>query len=120
LRIIRAIALEQPLALYDAYHEKASACDVRIEAVLKESPKDFWNEFFPSPGLQTLAIRQDPRSDNLDGHCQVTVEPSVRIVPGVFISINDHFVISRRPVIGATNAMELLQSKSFGASTILE
>ncbi len=24
------------LALYDAYHEKASACDVRIEAVLKE------------------------------------------------------------------------------------
>lgn len=29
-------ALEQALALYDAYHEKAAACDVRIEAVLKE------------------------------------------------------------------------------------
>jgi transposase len=29
-------ALEQALSLYDAYHEKASACDVRIEAVLKE------------------------------------------------------------------------------------
>ena len=29
-------ALEQALALYDAYYEKASACDVRIEAVLKE------------------------------------------------------------------------------------
>jgi transposase len=29
-------ALEQALAFYDAYHEKASACDVRIEAVLKE------------------------------------------------------------------------------------
>jgi transposase len=29
-------ALEQALALYDAHHEKASACDVRIEAVLKE------------------------------------------------------------------------------------
>jgi len=28
-------ALEQALALFDAYHEKASACDVRIEAVLK-------------------------------------------------------------------------------------
>jgi transposase len=28
--------LEQALALYDAYHEKVSACDVRIEAVLKE------------------------------------------------------------------------------------
>src|SRR6266851_3436199 len=29
-------ALEQALSLYDAYHEKASACDVRIESVLKE------------------------------------------------------------------------------------
>jgi transposase len=29
-------ALEQALALYEAYHEKVSACDVRIEAVLKE------------------------------------------------------------------------------------
>jgi len=29
-------ALEQALSLYDAYHEKASACDARIEAVLKE------------------------------------------------------------------------------------
>lgn len=29
-------ALEQALALYDVYHEKVSACDVRIEAVMKE------------------------------------------------------------------------------------
>src|ERR1700726_4748962 len=29
-------ALEQALALYDVYQEKASACDIRIEAVLKE------------------------------------------------------------------------------------
>jgi transposase len=28
-------ALEQALALYDAYHEKVSACDARIEAVMK-------------------------------------------------------------------------------------
>jgi hypothetical protein len=28
-------ALEQALALYEVYHEKASACDARIEAVLK-------------------------------------------------------------------------------------
>src|SRR5712691_11513625 len=29
-------ALEQALALYDAYHEKASACDARIETVMKD------------------------------------------------------------------------------------
>jgi hypothetical protein len=41
-------ALEQALALYDVYHEKASACDIRIEAVLKE-----------------LSIGRGPRSDPL-------------------------------------------------------
>ena len=35
-RLEHLFALEQALSLYDAYHEKASACDVRIEAVLKE------------------------------------------------------------------------------------
>jgi transposase len=32
-------ALQQALALYDAYHEKVTACDARIEAVLKELNK---------------------------------------------------------------------------------
>jgi transposase len=35
-RAEHVFALEQALTLYDAYHEKVSACDVRIEAVLKE------------------------------------------------------------------------------------
>jgi transposase len=30
------LALEQVLALYDAYHKKVSACDIWIEAVLKD------------------------------------------------------------------------------------
>ena len=41
-------ALEQALALYGVYQEKASACDIRIEAVLKE-----------------LSIGRGPRSDPL-------------------------------------------------------
>jgi hypothetical protein len=40
-------ALEQALALYNVYHEKASACDTRIESVLKE-----------------LSIGRGPRSDS--------------------------------------------------------
>jgi len=35
-RAVHLFALEQALGLYDAYHEKVFACDVRIEAVLKE------------------------------------------------------------------------------------
>jgi transposase len=35
-RLEHLFALEQALALYDAYHEKVSACDARIEAVMKD------------------------------------------------------------------------------------
>jgi transposase len=45
-------ALEQALALYDVYHEKASACDVRIEAVLKKLSVDrgrFGSKELPTP-----------------------------------------------------------------------
>ncbi|MFB6421048.1 hypothetical protein [Bradyrhizobium tunisiense] len=35
-RSAHLFGLEQALALYDAYHEKVSACDAGIEAVLKE------------------------------------------------------------------------------------
>jgi transposase len=45
-------ALEQALALYDAYQEKASACDARIEAVLKQLSFGRGREVgpLPSPG----------------------------------------------------------------------
>ena len=50
-------ALEQALALYDTYREKASACDARIEAVLKELSIDRGrrSDSLPSSGR--------PRSD---------------------------------------------------------
>jgi hypothetical protein len=35
-RVEHLFALEQALALYGAYNEKVSACDMRIEAALKE------------------------------------------------------------------------------------
>ena len=45
-------ALEQALALYDTYQEKASACDARIEAVLKELSidRDRCTTPLPPPG----------------------------------------------------------------------
>jgi hypothetical protein len=45
-------ALEQALALYDSYQEKVSACDARIEAVLKELSleRDRCTTPLPPPG----------------------------------------------------------------------
>src|SRR5665213_2663755 len=42
-------ALEQALALYEVYHEKASACDARIESVLKELSIDRGRRSDPLP-----------------------------------------------------------------------
>jgi transposase len=51
-------ALEQALALYDAYQEKASACDTRIEAVLKELSIRRGREAGPLPSLRRRISRQ--------------------------------------------------------------
>ena len=52
-------ALEQALALYDAYHEKASACDARIEAVLKELSIDRGRGHGSAPRVSRRRNRTD-------------------------------------------------------------
>src|SRR6202158_5085879 len=52
-------ALEQALALFDAYHEKVSACDVRIEAVLKELSINSW----PRSGLLPSSRRRTDQTN---------------------------------------------------------
>jgi hypothetical protein len=61
-------ALEQALALYDAYQEKASACDARIEVVLK----------LPSrPKSRSVAVVAS-------GHAPATERACVRCSRGAF------------------------------------
>lgn len=52
-------ALDQALALYDAYHEKASACDVRIEAVLKELSIHRDRDYGSAPPVSRRRNRSD-------------------------------------------------------------
>src|SRR6201997_4603938 len=51
-------ALEQALALYDTYQEKASACDARIETVLKELSIRRGREAGPLPSPRRPLSRQ--------------------------------------------------------------
>ena len=60
-------ALEQALALYDTYQEKASACDTRIEAVLKELSIRRGHEAGPLPSpRQRGALRAARQGLNAD------------------------------------------------------
>ena len=51
-------ALEQALALYDAYQGKVAACDVRIEAVLKELSVSCGRDVRPLPAPRRRMPRQ--------------------------------------------------------------
>lgn len=58
-------ALEQALALYDAYQDKASACDVRIEAVLKQLSFRRGREVGPLPSPRR-GMRRQPNGPEFD------------------------------------------------------
>jgi hypothetical protein len=54
-------------------------------------PKDnLWRKLTREPGTLSVAIRGQ-RDDDLPGSVTVKVEPSVRIHPGAYIQVNDHF-----------------------------
>jgi len=56
------------------------------------TPKEPWAGILKEPGMRSLTM-EGLRPDNLKGYIRVRVEPSVRVHPGVFININDHYEV---------------------------
>lgn len=55
------------------------------------APKEtFWTPVMKQPGLRHLTI-QGMREDDKEGYIQTTITPSSKVVPGIYISINNHF-----------------------------
>lgn len=54
------------------------------------APKDKWESLVENPGLEALVIR-GTRRDSKAKFFKVTVQPSIRIVDGVYIQTNEHF-----------------------------
>jgi hypothetical protein len=57
------------------------------------APKDIWRQVLEEPGMRSLTI-EGRRQDGYRGAVYVKVEPSVRVDPGVFLDINDHFQVA--------------------------
>jgi hypothetical protein len=55
-------------------------------------PKEHWEPHLRLPGTRSVAV-QGVREDKYAGRVMVTVEPSVRVHPGLFIQYNDHFAL---------------------------
>src|SRR5262249_46917779 len=51
--------------------------------------------------------------DGYEGHVHATVEPSIRVFPGIYVGVNDHFQLTTRPedVVSAEDAVEVLESQ---------
>jgi hypothetical protein len=75
------------------------------------APKEFWKRFYRSPGMQSLTIRQDREDEKTGGYSQVTVEPSVKMRPGVYVRLNDHYQVkgSEAP-LGAVQMIDALKN----------
>jgi hypothetical protein len=56
------------------------------------APKEPWTGLLDQPGLRRLVI-QGARPDDFTGYIQVSVEPSRRVHPGVYVGINDHYEV---------------------------
>jgi hypothetical protein len=91
-------------------HLRASSVEKLHDLGHKLAPKAFWKELYSSPGMQSLTIRQDREEEGAGGYSQVTVEPSVKVRPGVYVRLNDHYQAkaSERP-LGAVEMIEALK-----------
>lgn len=85
----------------------------------KLAPKEIWDGILEKPGTRSLTMEESQRSDGLYGYIRVTVEPSTKIHPGIFIKINDHFEVGDTKAIGNKEIVSILEknwSKSYTKS----
>jgi hypothetical protein len=80
------------------------------------APKPPWGDALDSPGMRSLTMEEGKRRDGLTGYLRVKVEPSVKVIPGIYLDINDHF---QKPSDSKTRGSEeiiTILEKSWDAS----
>ena len=72
------------------------------------APKADWVDILDKPGLLNLTMRGD-RNTKHSGFINVSVAPSTKVNPGVFININDHYELdSPKNFLGCTEILSIL------------
>jgi hypothetical protein len=83
-------------------HYRAPSLELWHSIGHKLAPKEPWEGLLESPGMQTIQI-SGKRAGSSAVRLTVTVQPSVRIQPGVYFGTNEHFEV------GDSSAGELMQ-----------
>lgn len=75
------------------------------------APKEVWEGILESPGVRSLTM-EGQRPDGLNGYIRVRVEPSARVPPGVFVQINDHYVVEQEETLqGSDEIINILDQE---------
>jgi hypothetical protein len=73
------------------------------------APKKIWDKILTKPGLRTMVIEELRKKEPTD-YTRVAVEPSLKVQPGVFFEVHDHYDSPPQdPPVSAEQVMSLLQ-----------
>lgn len=72
-------------------HYSIKSVDAWHELGHRLSPKELWSDLLGDPGTRAVVIQGQRSDSELRGALNVRVEPSVRVHPGIYINVNDHF-----------------------------
>lgn len=79
------------------------------------APKDLWQGILENPGMRSLTM-EGRRPDGCKGSIHVKVEPSVRVHPGVYVNVNDHYEVADPKSVIGSDEMRTLFERSWGES----
>jgi hypothetical protein len=73
------------------------------------APKEIWQGLLKTPGMHSFTM-EGQRPDNFQGYIRVQIEPSVKIRPGVYFQVNDHYEVQTlRPGMGADELLAIFE-----------
>jgi hypothetical protein len=78
------------------------------------APKSLWEEVLYEPGMLSLSMRGQ-RTDGHEGSVNVSVQPSLIIHPGIYINVNDDFIIKPDLPEPAARTADVLEDVWHGA-----
>jgi hypothetical protein len=81
------------IGLNSEAHHKVASEDRWHEIGHTLAPDAQWKGLLDRPGVRSL-LMEGARTDDRVGWIRVTVEPSLRVQPGIYIAINDHYDLS--------------------------
>ncbi|HEX2064365.1 MAG TPA: PH domain-containing protein [Acidimicrobiales bacterium] len=103
------------LGLNNDVHFRLPSADSWEQIAQRLAPAGSWNGLLPQPRMRSLQF-QGERSDGRPGAVFVRVEPSIRVRPGAYIQVNDHYEIANPGSPRGTEDAARIVSESWSRS----